>query len=190
VLTADRKTIPTFFVGHSLGGALAMLAALDIQKRGGNVAGLVTLGQPRVGNAAFAAEAAKVLQGKIKRFVNGNDPFPHMPPTAQHSDAALAALLDPATKNATMALLAGITAFTGMSFGKANFTHVGPPSTLSDAAFSRGEFDADSPWDGRYWKENAAQVRQMAANPGAASQLPIVQEHMVESHLCEMLKKM
>ena len=42
--------------GHSLGGALAVLCALDLQDIYGNI-NLYTFGCPRVGNAAFAQYA-------------------------------------------------------------------------------------------------------------------------------------
>ena len=40
--------------GHSLGGALAVMAAAHLQNKYGLVKMLYTLGQPRVGNDQFA----------------------------------------------------------------------------------------------------------------------------------------
>lgn len=40
--------------GHSLGGALAILAAADIKSVGHKVDEVYTFGQPRVGNVAFS----------------------------------------------------------------------------------------------------------------------------------------
>jgi pimeloyl-ACP methyl ester carboxylesterase len=47
---ADR---PVFVTGHSLGGALAMLCALEMSRQKVDLAQIYTFGQPRVGNAAF-----------------------------------------------------------------------------------------------------------------------------------------
>ena len=44
------KRAPIYVTGHSLGGALAVLAALDLDQMGNNIAGVYTYGQPRVGN--------------------------------------------------------------------------------------------------------------------------------------------
>ena len=44
------RSAQIMITGHSLGGALASLAAVDIHKNIGNVQQLYTFGQPRVGN--------------------------------------------------------------------------------------------------------------------------------------------
>jgi triacylglycerol lipase len=69
----NRQTI--WLSGHSLGGALACLAARKL------VAGLVpfaacTFGQPRVGDTAFADGYSRTLY----RFVNNKDIVPTVPP--------------------------------------------------------------------------------------------------------------
>lgn len=40
--------------GHSLGGALAVLCALDLHRTYNKVDRLTTIGQPRIGNSEFA----------------------------------------------------------------------------------------------------------------------------------------
>jgi hypothetical protein len=45
---------PIYVTGHSLGGALAILAARNLVRAGISVAGVYTFGCPRVGNARFA----------------------------------------------------------------------------------------------------------------------------------------
>jgi hypothetical protein len=50
---------PILFTGHSLGAALATLAA-SLYKGTGKVAALYTYGSPRVGNSAFADTMAKI----------------------------------------------------------------------------------------------------------------------------------
>lgn len=55
-LAAAHPLGPTYVIGHSMGGALAHLAALDIRSRfGGADLHVFTFGAPRVGNAVFAA---------------------------------------------------------------------------------------------------------------------------------------
>ena len=71
----DKKGTKTVWVtGHSLGGAMAVLVAAELQPTGG----LHTFGQPRVGNAEFL----KCLDGiKYYRYRNNNDIVTAVPPT-------------------------------------------------------------------------------------------------------------
>lgn len=66
-------------VGHSLGGALATLAALDLANAGFAVE-LITFGCPKVGDAAFAQLCASRLGSHVARFVNYYDPVHGLPP--------------------------------------------------------------------------------------------------------------
>lgn len=74
------KPLPLYITGHSLGGALATVAAASLVKRKFNVQGLYTFGQPRAGDLVFATELNTDLEGKVFRFVNNNDIVPHVPP--------------------------------------------------------------------------------------------------------------
>jgi hypothetical protein len=65
-----------WFCGHSLGAALATLAAY----RYGNTRGVCTIGSPYVGNPAFAAAFNAKLAGRTLRYVNDNDVVTHVPP--------------------------------------------------------------------------------------------------------------
>jgi hypothetical protein len=68
--------------GHSLGGALSTLCALDLVKRGYTVK-LVTWGSPRVGDAQFVSLVQSAVENgrlQIARFVNGLDIVPNLPP--------------------------------------------------------------------------------------------------------------
>ncbi len=71
---------PILFTGHSLGGALAQIAATDLKEKGFNVASVYTFGQPRVGDRAFSAHyRALGLSSKTYRHVNQGDPVPRLP---------------------------------------------------------------------------------------------------------------
>ena len=69
-----------WITGHSLGGALAALAAarlaLDMHKP---INGLYTFGQPRVGDRQFSREIDIELKPRYFRFVNNNDIVTRIP---------------------------------------------------------------------------------------------------------------
>jgi len=70
------------YTGHSLGGALANLAAAEHQGEKGKVE-VVTFGAPRVGDKAFAATLeSKLGQEKITRVTTPGDPITQVPPSA------------------------------------------------------------------------------------------------------------
>ncbi len=65
--------------GYSLGGALAVLAALDIQEIFGHVESFYSFGQPRVGNELFSDFFVKKIKEHY-RIVHYADIVPHFPP--------------------------------------------------------------------------------------------------------------
>ncbi|OSX69411.1 hypothetical protein BU14_1542s0001, partial [Porphyra umbilicalis] len=68
-----------YCTGHSLGGALATLAAADLRARHPAPAvALVSFGQPKVGNATWARTAARLCPTAF-RVVNGVDGVPRTP---------------------------------------------------------------------------------------------------------------
>ena len=67
--------------GHSLGAAIAELAAAEI-KKAGTPADLYTFGSPRVSGAALADFVSNQGMGSIYRVTHLNDPVPRLPPTA------------------------------------------------------------------------------------------------------------
>lgn len=68
------------FTGHSLGGALAALAALDTAYNvPGKVVSCYTYGSPKVGNDSFVKNYNKRVPNTY-RCVNGNDMVPSAPP--------------------------------------------------------------------------------------------------------------
>jgi len=72
---------PIWYTGHSLGGALAVMAAstLALHEEKLPFAGLYTFGQPRVGDFKFAKTFNQALKGRSYRFVNNNDVVPQVP---------------------------------------------------------------------------------------------------------------
>lgn len=75
---------PIWFCGHSLGAALATLAAANYVLNGDDgdakdVSGIYTIGQPRVGNSTFAKAFDAVLGEKCFRVVNNNDAVTRVP---------------------------------------------------------------------------------------------------------------
>lgn len=70
-----------WLTGHSLGAALAVLAAVKLNLQSAIPAnGLYTLGQPRVGNAEFITAFNDSFGGRAFRFVNNNDIITRVPP--------------------------------------------------------------------------------------------------------------
>ena len=66
-----------WFTGHSLGAAIATLAA----DRFGTPAGVYTLGSPRVGDEEFVAAFNSRHGGRSFRYVNHHDVVTHVPPS-------------------------------------------------------------------------------------------------------------
>lgn len=89
-VTAAVAANPSFkvlFTGHSLGGAMATLATVDfLQHNVGRLpaVSLLTMGEPRVGNSAFATMVDTTLSSSSSfsatRLVNRGDPVPHIVP--------------------------------------------------------------------------------------------------------------
>jgi hypothetical protein len=69
--------VPCYFTGHSLGGAITVLAGARFRDR---VTGICTFGQPRVGDTVFSDSYNQKLGGVTTRFVNNYDLIPHVPP--------------------------------------------------------------------------------------------------------------
>lgn len=71
-----------WFTGHSLGGAVAVLAAakcIFFDKFPFEISGVYTYGQPRVGDLKFAKLYNSRLRSKTFRFVNNNDVVTRIP---------------------------------------------------------------------------------------------------------------
>lgn len=79
VSAALAGTDPVVPTGHSLGAALATLAAARLQDSGRDVEGVYTFGQPRSGQGAFATEFNRRLENVTYRFINHIDLVTRVP---------------------------------------------------------------------------------------------------------------
>ncbi|KAI1016627.1 hypothetical protein LB504_006988 [Fusarium proliferatum] len=80
-VASARKANPSFKVistGHSLGGAVAVLAAANLRV-GGTPVDIYTYGSPRVGNAQLSSFVSNQAGGEY-RVTHADDPVPRLPP--------------------------------------------------------------------------------------------------------------
>jgi hypothetical protein len=82
-----NKLETLYVTGHSLGGAMAVLAAARLFGRGYEawnpkklVQGVYTFGQPMVGDKGFAEVCARAFGERLYRHVYRTDLIPHLPP--------------------------------------------------------------------------------------------------------------
>jgi len=75
---------PVLVTGHSLGGALAVVAAAEWRDHV-DVARVYTYGQPAVGNKDFCTYLEQYYAGRYYRFVNDDDIVPRVPPNYRHA---------------------------------------------------------------------------------------------------------
>ena len=69
-----------WLTGHSLGGAIATLAMRQLELQGHRISGLVTFGQPRVGDHAFTKAMNRRLGTRMLRVINEDDVVASLPP--------------------------------------------------------------------------------------------------------------
>jgi triacylglycerol lipase len=70
---------PLWITGHSLGGALALLAGWLFVRKFVNVHQIITFGGPMIGNKDAVQAFDSGLKGKIFRYVDPRDPVPQLP---------------------------------------------------------------------------------------------------------------
>jgi triacylglycerol lipase len=86
---AQGRTV--WFCGHSLGGAVASLAA----DRYAAPRGVCTFGCPRVGDQTFAQSFNAKLSGRTLRYVNHHDVITHVPPPLGYHHVEVARFIAP-----------------------------------------------------------------------------------------------
>lgn len=70
--------------GHSLGGAMAVCCAYDLEQTAElRINGLVTFGQPKLGDAKFAEHVDAAFLGRYFAFSNDNDPVVDLVPLCE-----------------------------------------------------------------------------------------------------------
>ncbi len=69
-----------YLTGHSLGGALATLAAYDLYNKGYTSSCIYTFGQPRVGNSQFVKNFTTRFNNSCFRMVHKDDAVPNTVP--------------------------------------------------------------------------------------------------------------
>jgi len=83
VLATLSNEKPIFVTGHSLGGALAVLAAHRLNSlHPGRIRAVYTYGMPRPGNEFFANDYNAALGERTYRLVHGNDVVPTVAPSS------------------------------------------------------------------------------------------------------------
>jgi predicted lipase len=75
----DEKERPVWVTGHSLGGALALLAAWRFKRQFIPVHQIYTFGAPMIGNQAAADAFAREFPDKIFRYIDDRDLVPRLP---------------------------------------------------------------------------------------------------------------
>ncbi len=84
VLLQPRRSLPLLVSGHSLGGAIAVLAAAT-WAADRPVRAPYTYGQPAVAQQGAATNIGTALVGRHHRLVNDADIVPRVPPGYRHS---------------------------------------------------------------------------------------------------------
>ena len=83
VALSEVPGIPVVLTGHSLGGALATIAAAEWEQAV-PIRCIYTYGQPAVGKGKFLSFMSGTFQDRLFRFVNDDDVVPRLPPTYAH----------------------------------------------------------------------------------------------------------
>eukprot|EP00930_Biecheleria_cincta_P071351 TRINITY_DN58860_c0_g1_i1.p1 TRINITY_DN58860_c0_g1~~TRINITY_DN58860_c0_g1_i1.p1 ORF type:complete len:1129 (+),score=210.06 TRINITY_DN58860_c0_g1_i1:48-3389(+) len=119
-LDSLARHVTVRITGHSLGGALATLAAYDLTSKFSCELHVVTWGCPRIGDAEFAASCRETLP-RMVRFVTKMDPVPRLPlnPQDPYDDGALIS-----------EFLSGSLAKTQVVVGAVGYCHVCPSVML------------------------------------------------------------
>lgn len=98
LLSSGNHSQTVWFTGHSLGGALATLAAdRAIRELGCKVQGLYTYGSPRVGDGGFGKRFTEGgLSKNIYRFINNSDIIAKVPPEILYAHVGTTMFIDKA----------------------------------------------------------------------------------------------
>ncbi|MGF1460641.1 MAG: lipase family protein [Leptolyngbyaceae cyanobacterium] len=90
----QAQAMPLFVTGHSLGGAIATLAAYHAMTYHRDVY-LYTFGSPRVVNRLLSRKMTYALKGRSYRCVHGDDIVPRVPPLLNYTHVHELIYFDP-----------------------------------------------------------------------------------------------
>jgi triacylglycerol lipase len=84
-LVRDAKPKRLWVTGHSLGGALAAVCAMDLlEEKDIEIHGVMTFGQPMIADKELANYLDDKLRGRFVHFVNQGDYIPKLPPVLHY----------------------------------------------------------------------------------------------------------
>jgi hypothetical protein len=86
--SAQEKRKPLFLVGHSLGGAVALLSAQRLSKENLPFESVWSFGAPKVGNESMIQSLKNELGERWKRLNHPDDPIPALPLTKRDEENA------------------------------------------------------------------------------------------------------
>ncbi len=171
---------PLFIAGHSLGGAMALLQAMQLKKQGLEVHGVYTSGQPRVGNRAFYEQAEALLSTHYHRIEQPGDLTPKSPPSAAAS-AAFAALL-PAREHRLRNLLSK--AVGGLDYAA--------PKTWKLVLHQEGlrfVYESDEGDEANFWQQLSGSLEGVKSLPDFIGRLQErMSQHPTPEYLCRFAK--
>ena len=159
---------PVLLTGHSLGGALATIAAAEFQ-HAYQVQGVYTFGQPAVGRGPFISFMTDHYGDRFFRFVNDHDVVPRVPPNFRH-----------------VGRLFHFDARGDVRTARRSVTSVGAeaegPATMSTAEFDRFrgqllEYRA---------QQRAAAVTEPLAAPALESRFLSIRDHQVDAYIARI----
>lgn len=171
---------PVVFTGHSLGGAVAQLAALKVHdKKGLTATSLYLFATPRVGNQVFADAYVDVYGPVSFRINNGMDITPRMPPAAGTEQVAKEAILSLFGEGGLgIDILSGIL---DLCLELADYTQAGGEFWIDPQGYLQGLAEDEIALDTEYWSIATAMFEGWSVAEVTAS-LPVF--HDDDTHLC------
>ncbi len=82
----DGMHKPIYLTGHSLGGALSLIAALDLVNSAAQVNSVYTFGQPKIGNRALVRKVKDVIGERFFRISTESDITSRVPPAKEAAE--------------------------------------------------------------------------------------------------------
>jgi hypothetical protein len=168
---ARHANLPLLITGHSLGGAIATIAAAEWHGQYG-VSAVYTFGQPAVGRSEFCKWFEHKYAGRFTRFVNDDDIVPMVPPGYQHAGHLIHFRESGRPRGATESIVAG---------------EVAPLEAADSRMLSEAEFDSLRV----QLLSRRSVVASGGAAPGEAASLeglfPSIKDHAIDEYIRKIL---